>query len=296
MMAVVLLAWDETPGHYSVYREEEAKVHQSINQCMLTIMLWATCFSFRERGAPPGALPRDKYVILLGDMPLPLLALSRQTGEVLAGALSFLLRLTGVMQVIELFGLQVLAFARDRAGANGRVVKNKEKEHPLTATSPVVFDNGCHQHDLHHCVGEGLCSITRLLPRVVKATGAMDSTGVAERLQKGLEEYLEDDAHIAFFVGQQPDGAAKTYRLGAMKQFLVKRGAGWVSETEWEFFMTLINGDWQRLGIVEHYCVGPRCCLGREDFKRKLRAHLPKMLFYGVMPRISQHRWTGHAL
>jgi hypothetical protein len=157
-----------------------------------------------------------------------------------------------------------------------------------------TLDMGCRLHDSHHCVGEGLSSIERLLPRIVKATGAQDTSPIMHRMKRALLKWLEDEDHTKYFIGEQPEGPAKRFRLAALEAFWIVHGAGRRSEREYAFIQMLVNGNWKNRGALEHYCPGPHCCSGEEDWRAKLRKHLGNLIFSAAMPRISQHRWTGH--
>ena len=125
----------------------------------------------------------------------------------------------------------------------------------------------------------------------------MDTVGIIDRFQEALKEHLEEPGNLEVFVGQQAPGPGKDYREGAMALFFVDRGQGMASERERKFVEQLLNGDWRKVGVIQHYCMGPSCCNGGEpETRRKLVAHMGKFLFPTVLPRISQHRWTGLSL
>ena len=273
MFGVLVVAWDETPGYFSAYANEGAASVQSINQVMLTIVL----FSALVRYHPDGPLADPKHVIMIGDLPMPLLSLGAQTGDVISHALNFLLRLVGAFFFLEQFRHTVQVLARDRAGANGRVVKDREVRFERGESRGLCpLDMGCRQHDLHHVNGEGLQSLPRLLPRMVKACAALDTAAVRNRFEAALDSYLDDPEHFKYYLGSQPAGEARDFREGALRAFWIKRGAGRASDRELEFICVMCNGDWRLIGVIEHYCPGPSCCRGEDDARQKLRVNLKK--------------------
>jgi hypothetical protein len=295
LLAVIVRAWDETPGWYSVYVREGDLVHQSVNQCMLTVIAFAALVELAPRSVAAGEEGRVQHLIILGEMPQPLLAVGRQTGRLLAFALFYLTKLSGLWDFMRNFGHTVSGYARDRAPSNGMVIKHGERSHELgEELSHLCHDQGCRLHDAHHCCGEGLSSISRLLPRIVKGSAAMDSSGVSHRFRTALEEFLDEPDSLVVFVGQQPDGPEKSFRELALLLFWIARGKGRASDKEVAFVRAMLNGNWLRRGVLEHYCPGPHCCVNEADTRYKLKKFLPKFLFGAALPRISQHRWTGY--
>jgi hypothetical protein len=265
-------------------------MHIAVNQVMLTVIMAAGLLSI----TPPGASPGDprRHILIVMDVPVPPQTLGRQTGVVLSMVLQSLLRVVGLQSFLEVFLHTCWAFLRDRAPQNGIVVKDAKRTYEL-GIGPPAMDLGCRQHDAHHCVGEGLQSMPRLLPRLVKATAAMSTAAVMYRFECALQTYLEDPDHFDFYVGTQPHGPEREFREMAMQLFWTARGAGRASAREIAFLMCMLNGNWQRIGVLEHYCPGPECCRDADHAREKLRRHLARYLFMASISFISQHRWTG---
>jgi hypothetical protein len=185
--------------------------------------------------------------------------------------------------------------AVDRAAANFKLINGEEAEEFRTAASAVErrpqLPQGCKAHDAHHCVGEALSVIPRVIPRLAKALGSVSQTGVSKRLRKHLKDILSERIKIYFDERNPMESIHKAYREACIAVWLSTLGSLPSRQRQKILIEYFLNGDW-RGHEVQHWC-GVNCCGSPANARAAMLKLLPWALYLEWGVRIAQHLWVG---
>jgi hypothetical protein len=292
LLAGKLRAWDETQHYIALRSAEDSTMVQRYWPVMHALLTFLLVLEI------PNGENLLEHVIVIGDLPTQLVALQKQTGELLAAGLGRISELCDLDELFDGFRDRIQMGCTDRAGANTRVSADSEVTHEGWAE----FLLGCQAHDSHHCVDETLSLRWRLLPRVAKACASLQMGGLIVELRDLLAKMFEE--HVVRVTGTSLGEEAEAYRMAHINHWWPKvpEGTRMTASLRKRLLRRLVmkrlpNHDWKaafdELLQIVHYCEGPQCCESETHTKEQFHTYvLPSVLPYAAV-RVSQHKWSS---
>jgi len=287
LLAAHFRAWDETQLWTSVRTATDPVRQQKQWHCMSAL------FSFLLLVQSPEANAAVDHLIIFGSLPTILIALQRQTGELLKAGLDRIGQIHRLEELFAKFDRRAQVGCSDRAGANFRVSDDAVLRH--LGWSELQL--GCQAHDGHHVTEDLFALRSRFLPRIARATGSLAIGGTIARFSEILCEWL--DQNVDRQVGGAISEEAERYRRSLIDLFWPEppEGLGYLATMRARLrrliMLRLPNGEWRpghRTEKLVHLCAGAECCASDEDCKRKFKTYFVAATLPYASIMVSQHR------
>ena len=176
----------------------------------------------------------------------------------------------------------------DECGANGRAAK---MSHSPSLPTMHFYCMGHKVHQISKMVWDRFPQVHKGVTHVLKV---LKAPGLFQKFQDIVLQLLDTDCFVVSSAPLSPE--AQRYRENVLSLFFPDKDEKPDAHSAIVSIATLLlNGDWQKSGIIEHRC-GGHCCPSVEVTKQKFRKYLPVFLKALHLQQLETSDWSGWAM